>query len=279
MQSNGLVQVGSKTRENNTESQRGRNFTIPQPIAEEEQQQPPSETVADISDDQESTAAAFIDSVKKFFAPCFGAVDAASLYIGECRPSKYDGYNPNQQDNVAEDVIMRLRERNGGFTQVKRRSETLEIPTNGVLFDDDDVSAISSHTLEEMERLRLRMAQSSGLSNFQISPGKNHNNLKSGASNIMRPRPTYKVPRQHEAADRAAVSNMRTWNIQKAPVITKTAESINEGNLAQCGSASDSSSSEGVEQRKKEVPQIHKSRPAWSNRARKDRGFKTHPVG
>mmetsp|Transcript_18793 Transcript_18793/g.40897 ORF Transcript_18793/g.40897 Transcript_18793/m.40897 type:complete len:279 (+) Transcript_18793:230-1066(+) len=278
MQSNSILQVGPKTRENNTESQRGRNFTIPQPIAEEEQQQPPSETVADIFDDQESTAAAFIDSVKKFFAPCFGAVDAASIYIGECRPSEYDTYDPMQQDNVAEDVIMRLRERNGGFTQVKRRSETLEIPTNGVLFDDDDVSAISSHTLEEMERLRLRMAQSSGLSNFQISPGKNHN-VKAGTSNIMRPRPTDKVARQHEAADRAAVSNMGTWNIQKAPVIAKTAEGINEGNLAQCGSASDSSSSEGVEQRKKEVPQVHKSQPAWSNRARNDRGFKTHPVG
>ena len=136
---------GATPRENNNmESHRGRNFTIPQPIAEE-QQQSQLESSAEETDKKSSPAAALIDSVKQFFAPCVGAVDAASLYIGDCRTSK-DSDVIDQGENVAEDVIMRLRERNGGFRQqnMKRRSETLEIPTHGMLFDDDDVSAISS---------------------------------------------------------------------------------------------------------------------------------------
>eukprot|EP00536_Pseudo-nitzschia_multiseries_P002037 jgi/Psemu1/4728/gm1.4728_g len=273
MQSNNNGPTGSKSRENNAESQRGRSFSIPQPIAEEDQQQPQSE--AGKADDQGSKAATFIDSVKKFFAPCVGVVDAASLYIGECRPANYEGCDPNHHDNVAEDVIMRLRERNGGFSRGKRRSETLEIPTNGILFDDDDVSAISSHTLEEMER--LRMAQKSGLSNFQLSPRHIHGNMKPSNSNILRPIPTGKSTRPQQTANHAAVSNNESWRIQ--PVTPKTTEATKEGNLTLCASASDSSSSEGAEQGKGDSRLSYKSPPAWSKDAENDKSFNTRPVG
>ncbi len=191
--------------ENTAESNRGRNFTIPQPIAEEH-------TAAET--DKTASAAALIDSVTQFFAPCVGAVDAASGYIGSCRPSDKD--SNGQGENIAEDVIMRLRKKHGGFEHNKRRSELLEIPTHGVIFDDDDVSAISSHTLEEMERLRL--AQQGRLSNFQMSPTPHH--TESAASNLMR-------PLQDQFASKAA-----------------SPDGVNDMSI--CVSVSDSTSEEGL---------------------------------
>lgn len=244
------------SRDENLGSHRGRNFTIPQPIAEEEQQQTQVESSTEGTDNAESPATAFIDSVKKFFAPCVGAVDAASVYIGECRPGNLDSCEPmDDGENVAEDVIMRLRERNGGFSQqtIKRRSDTLEIPTHGMLFDDDDVSAISSHTLEEMERLRL--AQNSRLSNFHMSPTTNY-------SNIMRPKPTDATVGQKAEA--------------KSLVTEETTETANA--LAIAVSASDSSSSQGIEQRKEDKSLDQSAPPSWGSKAEEDQGFKTHPV-
>lgn len=241
MQSDGSKVGGAGSREKTPDSQRGRHFTIPHPIAEEEQQQPQSS-----SDSQSIQPAGFIDSMKKFFAPCVGAVDAASVYIEECQPSKYETCDLNQQDNVADDVIMRLRERNGGIGQHggKRRNDTLEIPTNGILFDDDDVSAISAHTLEEMERLRIQMAQNNKLMNFQMSPN----------------RISTKAVSQHSRG------------AEKAP------DAFNEGNLSICVSASDSSSSQGVEENMGS-PQFRKFPPTWSNEIGKDQDFKIRPVG
>jgi len=271
MQESNIPVGGATSRDNNIESHRGRNFTIPQPIAEEEQQQPQLESAVGETDTKESPAAAFIDSVKKFFAPCVGVVEDASLYIGECRPSHLDSCDPNEQgENIAEDVIMRLRERNGGFRQsVKKRSETLEIPSHGMLFDDDDVSAISSHTLEEMER--LRMAQNSRLSNFHMSPSNNYNNSESSATNTMRPKPgDLLVPQKVGAREQA-------WNIQNSSATNETAEPTNE--LAICVSTSDSSSSQGNEQPKEDVPRATSSAPSWGSKAEKDEGLKTHRVG
>jgi len=262
---------GTTSRENNIESQRGRNFTIPQSIAEEEQQHPQLESNMEETDTKESPAAAFLDSVKKFFAPCVGAVDAASLYIGECRPSHLDSCDPNEQgENVAEDVIMRLRERNGGFKQqaVKRRNETLEIPTHGMLFDDDDVSAISSHTLEEMER--LRMAQNGRLSKFHMSPSNSY-------SNIMRPKMADIPAGQKAGAQSNASPNKQEWDIQKSPVTNESAEATND--LSIRVSTSDSSSSEGIEQLKEDVARVHSGPPSWGSKSEKDENFKTHRVG
>ena len=230
---------------NNNESHRGRNFTIPQPIAEGEEQQQSS---AEETDNKTSPAAALIDSVKQFFAPCVGAVDAASLYIGECRPSK-DSDAIDQGENVAEDVIMRLRERNGGFRQqnMKRRGDTLEIPTHGMLFDDDDVSAISSHTLEEMERLRLTQSR---LASFQMSP------------NIMRPKP-------NDAEQKPGV-----WNIQKEPVTQEATNLLSPIAVT----SSDSSSSQENEPRTDDKALNETAPPSWGSKADEDGHFKTHPV-
>jgi hypothetical protein len=271
MQETNIPAGGTTSRDNNIESHRGRNFTIPQPIAEEELHQPQLESALEETDTNESPAAAFIDSVKRFFAPCVGAVEDASFYIGECRPSNLESCETNEQgENVAEDVIMRLRERNGGFRQTaKRRSETLEIPTHGMLFDDDDVSAISSHTLEEMDR--LRMAQNSRLSNFHMSPSNNYNNFESSASNIMRPKPGNLLVPQKAGARKQA------WKIQKSSATNETAEATNE--LAICVSASDSSSSQGNEQRKEDAARVTSSAPSWGSKAEKDQGLRTHRVG
>lgn len=265
-------------RENNVDSQRGRNFTIPQSIAEEEQQQPQLDSGKEETDTRESPARSFIDSVKKFFAPCVGAVDAASLYIGECRPSNLDSCDLNDKgENIAEDVIARLRERNGGFKQqtVKRRSETLEIPTHGMLFDDDDVSAISSHTLEEMER--LRMGQNSRFSNFHILPNSNYSKFESKTSNIMRPKPTDRSAGQIAGSHGNAHVKKQAWNIQKSPVTNKAAGSTND--LSICVSTSDSSSSEGIEQRKGDITRVHSTPPSWGSKIEKDEGLETHRVG
>ena len=89
-----------------------RRFTIPQPIAEEEQQQQQQQQESQqhgfpiIVEETNyeahqhhhgsSSASAFINSVKNIFAPCVGAVDAASLFMDDCRPSKFDTWNTNQ---------------------------------------------------------------------------------------------------------------------------------------------------------------------------------------
>lgn len=276
MQEDGYASGLNMSRENIIESQRGRNFTIPQPIAEEEQQQQLGPAIED-AETKESAAAAFIDSIKNFFAPCVGAVDAASLFIGECRPTKYDTCDPIEQgENVAEDVIMKLRERNGAFKQPtgKRRSETLEIPTHGMLFDDDDVSAISSHTLEEMERLRI--AQSSRLSNFHLSPS---NIYESTSNNILRPNPADKLAGKQAAARKNAFRN-NTWNIQQSPTTEKkTVHATSERDLSISISTSDSSSSDGFRQRENDTALAKSTPPSWGNKAGKGQGFKTHRIG
>ena len=306
-------------------SSSNRRFTIPQPIAEEEQQQQqeqqesqpgvPISIVGENNNNYEanhhhgSSASAFINSMKNIFAPCVGAVDAASLFMDECRPSKFDTCNTNQHagggnniiinnnnnnNNVAEDVIMRLRERNGAFTTTttttttskqamtnkQKRGKTLEIPTrHGMMFDDDDVSAISAHTLEEMEL--LRMAQKSkrgGISNFHMSPPPTkiwRNSNTKNTNHIIRPKGSRYQHHQHHyqkqhptisttkksAAAASAVQGQGQHNTspfgsftdkqilkiqqhhQSSPVFTS------HGDLSICVSASESSSnssSEGI---------------------------------
>jgi hypothetical protein len=278
-----------------------RRFTIPQPIAEEEQQQEQQESQHGVSvivgeNNYEahhgSSASAFINSMKNIFAPCVGAVDAASLFMDECRPSKFDTCNINQNvggnynsnnnnnnnnnNNGAEDVIMRLRERNGAYTtkqamHKQKRGETLEIPTHaGMMFDDDDVSAISAHTLEEMEL--LRMAQKSkrgGISNFHMSPPPTKIWRNSNTNHIIRPKssryqhhqhyqkqhPTISTTKksaavvqgqgQHTTSPFGSFTNKQILKIQQhhqsSPVFTSN------GDLSICVSASESSSSsEGI---------------------------------
>jgi hypothetical protein len=282
-----------------------RRFTIPQPIAEEEQQQEQQEyqqqgspiIVGENNDEAHyhhgSSASAFINSMKNIFAPCVGAVDAASLFMDECQPSKFDTCNTNQHvggdnninndnnnnnnnNNIAEDAIMRLRERNGAYTSKQamtrqKRGETLEIPTHsGMMFDDDDVSAISAYTLEEMEL--LRMAQKSkrgGISNFHMSPPptKIWRNSNTNTNHIIRPKSSRYQHHQHYQKQHPTISttkksaavvqgqqttspfgsftNKQIFKIQQhhqsSPVFTSN------GDLSICVSASESSSSsEGI---------------------------------
>jgi hypothetical protein len=95
-----------------------------------------------------------IESVRKVFAPCVGVVDAASIFMGNCRFGK-DAYD---QTGGGDGIAMRLINGAMNKTAQKRQGETLEIPAHGGF--DDDVSAISAHTLEEMERLRLAQQKS-----------------------------------------------------------------------------------------------------------------------
>jgi len=288
---------------------RSRRLMIPQPIAEEGQQQQQqqhlrqdqtekaSQSIPIIGSSCEahgSYASAFIDSMKNFFAPCVGAVDAASLYIGECRSSKYETYETNQQggdnnNNVAEDVIMRLRQRNGAFNKQaakQKRGETLEIPTHGMLLDDDDVSALSAHTLEEMERLRT--VQNKRISNFHMSPPPktNYRNNKSSSNNIIRPKSRHQKQQsaQSQHSTFGSFTNKKLWNIQQHHQSSPVFSSQNNGDLSICVSASDSSSSsEGIieqGQGKKGRRGSCTSPSGWGKmEPTKEHRFKTHRVG
>ena len=283
-----------------------RRFTIPQPIAEEEQQQQQQQQESQqhgfpiIVEETNyeahqhhhgsSSASAFINSVKNIFAPCVGAVDAASLFMDDCRPSKFDTWNTNQHvgggnnniinnDNIAEDVIMRLRERNGAYTSKQamnrqKRGKTLEIPTHsGMMFDDDDVSAISAHTLEEMELLRMaqKSKRGAGISNIHMSPPPTEiwRNSNTSTNNILRAKssryqhhqqyqkqhPTISTTKkstaavvqgqgqQHTTSPFSSFTNKQILKIQQhhqsSPVFSSN------GDLSICVSASESSSSSG----------------------------------
>ena len=91
-----------------------------------------------------------------------------------------------------DDGIVAHRLRNGAVIHKavqKRQGETLEIPVNTGGMFDDDVSAISSHTLEEMERLRQHQQRSKM---YMLSPstnkrGTNKQQPKSRLGGGMRP--------------------------------------------------------------------------------------------
>mmetsp|Transcript_36520 Transcript_36520/g.36935 ORF Transcript_36520/g.36935 Transcript_36520/m.36935 type:complete len:307 (+) Transcript_36520:294-1214(+) len=290
-----------------THRDRSKRLMIPQPIAEEGQQQQQQEHLRQDQTEKASQsipimgngsyASSFINSMKNFFAPCVGAVDAASLYIGECRPSKYETYETNQQggdnnNNVAEDVIMRLRQRNGAFTKQavkQKRGETLEIPTHGMLLDDDDVSALSAHTLEEMERLRIAQQSNKRISNFHMSPPPktkaNHRTNKSSSNNIIRPKSRHQKQQsaQSQHSTFGSFTNKKLWNIQQHHQSSPVFSSPNNGDLSICVSASDSSSSsegiieQGQEKKDRRGPAPP---PGWGKmESTKEHRFKTHRVG
>mmetsp|Transcript_43999 Transcript_43999/g.106684 ORF Transcript_43999/g.106684 Transcript_43999/m.106684 type:complete len:320 (+) Transcript_43999:578-1537(+) len=131
-----------------------------------------------------ATATEFLESVKQVFAPCGGVVDAASFILGNCRGSTKSSAVVDEggllrcgggaHGTTSDDIVYRLRERGAAVfssSTQRRQGETLEFPANGGF--DDDVSAISAHTLEEMERLRMaaaKVAASSSSASALASP-------------------------------------------------------------------------------------------------------------
>jgi hypothetical protein len=114
----------------------------------------------------------FLESVKQMFAPCGGVVDVATFILGNCRGATRSSTVAGDGGDIlrcggggahatSDDIVFKLRERGAAaFSSTQRRQgETLEFPANGGF--DDDVSAISAHTLEEMERRRLAAAVAS----------------------------------------------------------------------------------------------------------------------
>jgi hypothetical protein len=89
-------------------------------------------------------------AVKNIFGPCVGAIDVASCII----QSTCGGDEETKIAKTDVSVLGMKLKRPAPNQRVKRRQgETLEFPANDGF--DDDVSAISAHTLEEMERLHL----------------------------------------------------------------------------------------------------------------------------
>jgi hypothetical protein len=88
------------------------------------------------------------ESAVKIFSPCVGVVDFASIFMqNSCRAQ-----TPEDVKKEAEGTqILKMKLRKPAPRSRKRQGETLEFSKNGGF--DDDVSAISAHTLEEMERL------------------------------------------------------------------------------------------------------------------------------
>jgi hypothetical protein len=143
-------------------------------------------------------ASSFVESVRKVFAPCVGVVDAASILMGNCRFGK-DAYDTGD--------AMRLRNGAMSKTVQKRQGETLEIPNNGGF--DDDVSAISAHTLEEMERLRMIQQRHKKLQT--LSPPMN--GRRKPMPSTYRPRGIMRPSMEMKAA-RGAFTSKHLWTME-----------------------------------------------------------------
>ena len=95
---------------------------------------------------------AFFEEFRSLLISCGGVVDVASLFFQDgCRGQGTD----EPQHETMQPAILKptLKNQSQGVKSRRRQGETLEFPSHGGF--DDDVSAISAHTLEEMERLQL----------------------------------------------------------------------------------------------------------------------------
>lgn len=91
------------------------------------------------------------NTVKTFIGQCAGFVDVASFVIQSCRG---DG---DSQQNRESHILGPMFEPRRGLRKVRRRQGgTLEFPADGCF--EDDVSALSANTLDEMERLAPQLS-------------------------------------------------------------------------------------------------------------------------
>lgn len=99
------------------------------------------------SGDQHQESEGFLGStVKTVFGHCVGIVDVASIVLASCRGESEEGENSDKVSPILELGLSKSSKKSR-----KRQGDTLEFPTNGGF--EDDVSALSARTLEEMERL------------------------------------------------------------------------------------------------------------------------------
>lgn len=88
-------------------------------------------------------------TVKTFLSRCAGLVDAASVVV-------IDSCRGEADDSAGKDILGPLFKNKQAKKSKRKHGGILEFPADGEL--QDDVSALSANTLEEMERLAKIMA-------------------------------------------------------------------------------------------------------------------------
>jgi hypothetical protein len=137
--------------------QQNTNQNMETPVVAKQSPQQGSSAIHSPDNQKNSTDEGLWESAVKIFGPCVGDVDFTSFFQNSCRAPTAEGVNKVADGNQ----ILKMKLRKPAPKSRKRQGETLEFPVNGGF--DDDVSAISAHTLEEMERLEM-MTKSMGLS-------------------------------------------------------------------------------------------------------------------
>ena len=96
---------------------------------------------------------AFVEStVDHLFGKCVGIVDTASGVFQRCKGHS----NAKTREEFDASRLFAAR-KNRSRRMRRRQGHTLEVPAHGEF--EDDVSALSANTLEEMERLAKHMAR------------------------------------------------------------------------------------------------------------------------
>ena len=91
-------------------------------------------------------------TVKTVFGHCAGFVDVAAFVIHSCRGEN----DPDSDANSVNDILGPLFPTDLPRKTRRKQGETLEFHADGEF--EDDVSALSANTLEEMEKLARKMA-------------------------------------------------------------------------------------------------------------------------
>ena len=133
------------------ETSSGENLENPLETKKSPQQSPQASAVSEASKQKQepSDDGLWESAVKNVFGPCVGVVDFASFFLRSgCRTKV-----PDEGIKEGENPVLKAKLKKPASRSRRRQGETLEFPVN-VGFDDD-VSAISAHTLEEMERLEM----------------------------------------------------------------------------------------------------------------------------
>ena len=150
----------STTNKQQTSSTEGENSrTMKAPLHQNQQQQ---------QQECSSNDNLLESAMKSIFGTCIGAVDMASYMIQNTCGGNEE-VNNNKAGTAGDNAVpvLKLRKPVPNSAHVKRRQgDTLEFPANWNGVFDDDVSAISALTLEEMEKLQIFRKQN----NIHVNP-------------------------------------------------------------------------------------------------------------